>query len=394
MVLLGLVLLGVDSWLRLPVPAPAGALGGAPQASVGAGHAAAFASAGQAQQAAGLHLLARGKIPMPANTPAAHASSLVALPTGGAHALLAFWFAGSKESAHDVGIAMAGFERASGQWSAAHWVVTRQGLGQQLGFAVRRIGNPVAWRDAQGRVHLFVVATGLGGWAASRIVHLCTQNKALTLDDKGLAATKFDVVRVLPLSWLFNTSLLVRAAPLALADGGMVLPVYFELGYKYPVALRFDAQGGLLGMVRMSVRTHLLQPTLLPLGAQHWLALLRNNSAQGHVAAVQTHDGGAHWQDLPDLALTNPNASVAALTGAPGQFWLAHNSSPASRQVLDLSASGDGVQWMLVQRLAQGQGAQEFSYPALAWADDSLWVSYTDQRTRIAWQRFGLGDAR
>lgn len=36
----------------------------------------------------------------------------------------------------------------------------------------------------------------------------------------------------------------------------MVLPVYFELGLKYPVALRFDAQGAFLGMVRMSTRKH------------------------------------------------------------------------------------------------------------------------------------------
>jgi len=393
--LLGLVLLGADAWLRPLVPAPAQALWSAAKTPVGTHLAPATADAPQTRASAGvLQPLARGTIPMPANTPAAHASSLVALPAGDAHALLAFWFAGSKESAPDVGIAMAGFERSSGQWSAAHWVVTRQALGQQLGFAVRRIGNPVAWRDAQGRVHLFVVATGLGGWAASRIVQLRTTNWPLAQQQQALAAMQFDVVRVLPLSWLFNTSTLVRTAPLALADGGMVLPVYFELGYKYPVALRFDAQGALLGQTRMSARTHVLQPTLLPLDARHWLALLRDNRAQGHVAVAQTQDGGAHWQDLPDLALTNPDASVAALAGAPGQFWLAHNSAPGSRQVLDLSASDDGLQWTLAQRLAQGQSGQEFSYPALVWAQDSLWVSYTDQRTRIAWQRFAAPGAR
>ncbi|PJC19566.1 MAG: hypothetical protein CO066_00325 [Comamonadaceae bacterium CG_4_9_14_0_8_um_filter_60_18] len=199
---------------------------------------------------------------------------------------------------------------------------------------------------------------------------------------------------MLPLSWLFNTSLLVRAAPLALADGGMVLPVYFELGYKYPVALRFDAQGALLGLVRMSTHTHELQPTLLALALKHWLALMRDQRPDGHITAAQTVDGGAHWQDLPDLALPNPDASVAALASAPGQLWLAHNSSPSSRQVLDLSASSDGQQWTLAQRLAQGSPGKEFSYPALVWADDSLWVSYTDQRTRIAWQRFGLEGVR
>jgi predicted neuraminidase len=50
----------------------------------------------------------------------------------------------------------------------------------------------------------------------------------------------------------------------------------------------------------------------------------------------------------------------------------------------------DGRAWVLAQSLAHGSGADEYSYPALAWADDSLWVSYTDQRRSIAWQRFSF----
>ncbi len=109
---------------------------------------------------------------MPVNTPAAHASSLLPMPSGHAAVVMAFWFAGTRESAADVHIAAAQFERATQQWSAARWVVNRQTLSQALGFGVRRLGNPVAWLDTQGRIHLFVVATGLGGWAAGRIVHL------------------------------------------------------------------------------------------------------------------------------------------------------------------------------------------------------------------------------
>lgn len=328
-----------------------------------------------------LQRVAQGHIPMPADTPAAHASSLLALPAGQADALLAFWFAGTRESAPDIGIAASSFERSRQQWGTAQYVVQRDGLGQALGYGVRRIGNPVAWLDGQQRVHLFVVATGLGGWAASRIVQL-RQSGA------GTEPLRLELVRVLPLSWWWNTSFLVRIAPLPLQDGGMVLPVYFELGLKYPVVLRFDADGSFQGMVRVSRRTHTLQPTLLALDDAHWLALMRDQRPEGRITVAQSRDGGQHWQDLPDLALPNPDASVAALALAPGQLWLVHNSSPHARHWLDLSHSADGQNWRLVQRLAQGVGADEYSYPALAWADDSLWVSYTDQRRRIAWQRF------
>jgi predicted neuraminidase len=197
----------------------------------------------------------------------------------------------------------------------------------------------------------------------------------------------FAPVRTLPLSWLFNTSYLVRNAPLPLVDGGMVLPVHFELGIKVPAALRFDASGAFRGMVRMSQLTHLLQPTVLPLTADKWLALMRDERAGGKIGVVQTQDGGQHWQDLPDLPLDNPDASVAAMALAPSDMLLVHNPSTSGRAQLDISHSQDGLHWTLLQTLEQGTPDAEFSYPAMAWVDGSLWVSYTVDRQHLAWQR-------
>ena len=332
--------------------------------------------------------IGNGQIPMPADTLSAHASSLLALPASQSSSLIAFWFAGTRESAADVQIAASSFDRARQQWSVARFVVNRHALGDQLGFGVRRLGNPVAWLDGTGRIHLFVVTTGLGGWAAARIVHL-RQSRV----GQDFSSLSFDVDRVLPLSWLWNKSFLVRTAALPLRDGGMVLPVHFEMGIKYPVALRFDASGEFLGMVRISSRNHLLQPTLLMQSESQWLALMRDQRVDGKVAVAQTMDGGRNWTDLPDLSLHNPDSSVAGLALAPGRMFLAHNSTPRARTVLDLSASTNGRDWSLFETLAQGAGRDEYSYPALTWADGSLWVSYTDQRKAIAWQRFAFAAA-
>ena len=341
-----------------------------------------------------LVLAAQGHLPMPANVPSAHASNLLALPASHPAALVAFWFLGTRESGPDVQIAASFFDRTSQRWAAPQTVVSRQSLGDALGLGVRRIGNPVAWLDPQGRIHLFVVATGLGGWAAGRIVHL-VQRDAVPNQMGGTMPTsstpialQFDNPRLLPLSWLWNTSFLVRGAPLPLSDGGMVLPVYFELGIKYPVALRFDAAGNMTSVVRISSRRHLLQPTLLALGESSWLALMRTQRRDGHIAAAQTDDAGRTWRDLPDLALTNPDASVFGVSPLAGVSFLAHNSSLHNRQKLDLSQSANGSDWALVAPLAAGGEGAEYSYPAMAWADNSLWVSYTDHRRSIAWQRF------
>jgi BNR repeat-like domain len=367
LLVLALALL-LDGWQRPALPAAASA---------------SYVAGAENRQVANLQPAARGNIPMPEGSAAAHASNLLAMPPGHAAALSAFWFAGDRESAPNVQIAASQFDRARQVWLPARFVVNRHGMAEQLGFGVRRLGNPVAWLDASGRMHLFVVATGWGGWAASRILHLVQDS-----DSNKLAQLHFKPVRVLPLSWLWNISFLVRNAPLPLQDGGMLLPAHFEINLKYPSALRFDARGEFLGLVRMSRQSHMLQPTFLVQSPSHWVALMRDTRANGHISAVQTQDGGVHWSDLPELPLVNPDAGVAALALAPGQMVLAHNSSPHSRELLDLSASADGLQWQPLQPAAHGVPGDEYSYPALAWADGALWLSYTDHRRSIAWQRF------
>ena len=366
--------LGVDLAQRPLAPAAAGAVGPVVPPSFSVDH---LVQAG------------RGAIPMPADAPAAHASTLLPMPASHPAALTVFWFSGERESGPNVQIAASQWDRATQQWAPARFVANRHVLGAVLGFGVRRLGNPVAWMDGSGRIHLFVVATGWGGWAASRILHL-RQSSA----GNGLQELAFAPVRVLPLSWLWNTSHLVRNAPLPLADGGMVLPVHFELGIKYPVALRFDSRGEFLGMARISRRHYALQPTLLAKTRTEWLALMRDARPDGKVIAARTQDGGRSWSDLPDLALVNPDSAVGGMALAPGHMLLAHNSSPASRAWLDLSRSADGVAWTPVHALEHGAtDDDEFSYPAMAWADGSVWLSYTVDRQRLAWQRFSVDAA-
>jgi len=51
---------------------------------------------------------------MPDGTPAAHASSLLPMPPGHASSLIAFWFAGTRESAADVQIAASSLDATPG----------------------------------------------------------------------------------------------------------------------------------------------------------------------------------------------------------------------------------------------------------------------------------------
>jgi predicted neuraminidase len=324
----------------------------------------------------------------------------------------AFWFAGQRESAPDVQIAMSLWDADHQKWGAPQWVVSRETLRQALGVQIRRLGNPVAWVDAQGRVHLFVVATGLGGWAASRVVHLIERpalktNESQTQESAVAASIQFDVERILPLMPsvpMFNTSVLVRALPLALQDGGALLPVYFEIGRKYPIAVRLDAHGKMQSWVRMSERTDVLQPSVVPLSETQWLAFLRTGGERAHVGMTMTQDAGVHWQDIPDDSLGNPDSSVAALR-VNDQMWLVHNPKDKGRQVLELSRATlpqaatntqpmPSFAWQ-TQTIAQDQPGDEYSYPSMMLSQSSdhvpeVWISYTHLRQSIAYQRWQL----
>lgn len=311
-------------------------------------------------------------IPMPTGVPSAHASSLAVMP---GDELMAFWWAGSRESGPDVKVYASRW--ADGKWSPPREVASRASLGSALGVGIRRIGNPVAWTARDGKVNLFVVATGLGGWAASRIAHLVSS-------DHG---ESFKVKRLLPMSPLFNTSVLVRTTPVGLADGGWWLPAYFELGIKYPVIMAFNDDGEPRWLARIGERTTTLQPTVVPISSFEAHAWMRDASDERRVQQAISRDGGISWEDLPALDLPNHSSSLAALRLARGSFVLLHNhvtEGRSSRNILRLSISNDARTWKHVFDVASGHPDEEFSYPTLQQLGDELHVTYTSRRAAIA----------
>jgi len=114
---------------------------------------------------------------------------------------------------------------------------------------------------------------------------------------------------------------------------------------------------------------------------------MRDAGPNGQIRVAKTHNGGRHWTDGGELALDNPDSSVATLS-IGDQHLLVYNPLKAGRHVLDLAAMQDEQRWVTIAHLAQGSTAREFSYPAIAMADGHLWLSYTEDRKFIVWQRF------
>ncbi len=311
-------------------------------------------------------------IPMPPNVPSAHASAMAPLSGDG---MITFWWAGSRESGPDVKVYASRW--ADGKWGQPWVVASRDSLGDALGFGVRRIGNPVAWTSADGTINLFVVATGLGGWAAARVVQLVSS-------DSG---DSFTVKRLLPMSPLFNTSVLVRTAPVRLVNGGWGLPLYFELGIKYPMMMAFDMHGDPGWMSRIGTSTSALQPTIVPVSDHEFHAWMRDASDEQRVQYAHSRDGGVSWSDMPALDLPNHSTSLSALRLSNGSILVLHNHvlpGGSSRNMLRLSLIKDARTWTHVLDVAHGKAGDEFSYPDLRQIGKQLHITYTSRREAIA----------
>lgn len=325
-------------------------------------------------QPSGVKLTERSSslIPMPPNVPSAHASAMAPLSDG---RMIAFWWAGSRESGPDVKVYASRW--AEGKWGQPWEVASRDSLGSALGFGVRRIGNPVAWTDTDGKINLFVVATGLGGWAAARVVQLVSSD----------AGDSFTVKRLLPMSPLFNTSVLVRTAPVRLANGGWGLPLYFELGIKYPMLLAFDTHGNPSWLSRIGTSVSALQPTIVPVSDSEVHAWMRDASDEQRVQYAHSRDGGVSWSDMPSLDLPNHSTSLSALRLSNGSIVVLHNHvvpGGTSRNMLRLSIAKDARTWTHVMDVAHGKAGEEFSYPDLRQIGNELHITYTSRREAIA----------
>lgn len=317
--------------------------------------------------------LSTSALQMPAGAPAAHASALTVLP---GDEMRAFWWAGSRESGPDVQVFSARWSK--GGWSEPRAIVSRDSLGAALGFGVRRVGNPAAWYADDGQVHLYVVATGLGGWAASRVVHLVSPDEGET----------FAVRRVLPLAPFFNTSALVRTNPVGMADGGWWLPLYFELGNKYPMLMSFDRRGEPRWVSRIGSSTTALQPAIAPVSGLEVRAWMRDIGEERRVQQAISRDGGVSWEDLPSMAIPNDDNSVAVLRLSGGGYVMLHNdrtvAGGSARSVLRLSHSVDAKRWVHDHDVVSGDRTAEFSYPSVQQVGNELHVTYTAQREGIA----------
>ncbi|MEN9391192.1 MAG: hypothetical protein RL017_490 [Pseudomonadota bacterium] len=310
-------------------------------------------------------------IAQPNELKSAHSSSVVTLPNGD---ILAFWFAGSHEGNPDVKIWQSQYNGES--WSFARPIVSPHLIAEATNRYTKKVGNPVAYLAPNGKLHLFVVSVGIGGWSGSSLNHFISSDYGATWSDG----------KKLILSPFLNMSTLVRTNAVSLTDGGFYLPVYHELIRTYPELLRFDNLGDFIGEIRLTNQNTLLQPAILPLSYESAFAYMRNNQRIDQILYYQqTNDGGQTWSRPLPTNLTNPDSSLVVARIESNQYIMIHNI--ANRNKLALAYSSDGIKWNDFYLLENASG-EEFSYPSITMHDNFIDILYTWKRLKIKHVRF------
>lgn len=289
--------------------------------------------------------------PLPGAGLFAAAPSLVQLPDG---RLGAAWVAGSSADAEDLAIHFSSLGRDG--WSKPQPIANRESSAAGLFAHVRRVNRPRLYAEGSW-LHLWYAAVGIGGSANVALAHSVST-------DGGRSWSKPER---LPLSPLAGFGTAPAGPPLALADGGVALPLQHELFAGHGEWLRLSATGRIIDKQRLAHPARTPQPAAAVLDGQRALALLRDaGPAPGQLRAARSDNGGQSWQAAADPGPANPDTPVALLRLASGRLLLAGNPA-AGRGTLALWLSADdGRTWQAARTIeSSADGGADFSEPDL-----------------------------
>jgi predicted neuraminidase len=244
-------------------------------------------------------------------------------------------------------------------------------------------GNAVIWQAPDGLVWLFSVVRPGATWSTSNILARVSSDGAVTWQKPVAIATE--------------PGMMVRAKPIALADGSYLLPVYHETGHDpervgadtTSLFLRYDPRTRRwTESTRIRSRTGNLQPAVAAITDDYLICYCRRGGGyepvtDGYIVRSESRDGGRTWSPGRDTEFPNPNAAVDFLKLRNGHLLLVYNNSMTRRTPLTAALSTDhGKTFPRRRNVAEGPG--DFGYPfAIQTRDGKIHVVYTSDRRSV-----------
>ncbi len=295
-----------------------------------------------------------------------HASTLVRLDDG---QFLVAWFGGTEEKNPDVGIWLT--KGQPGNWSApkevakiredAHW-------------------NPVLQKTADGKVILyFKVGKEISHWetwvkTSQDGGETWSDAYELVKGDKGgRGPVKDKLIELADGTWLAGASNEVK-------DWEVFVDRSEDKGKTWKSSPYF-------GIDSVEIKGKgAIQPTMWESKPGNVHMLVRTTG--GVIGRSDSYDNGKTWSQIKKTDMPNPNSGIDLAKLADGTLALAYNPDGknwGSRSPLSLAMSYDnGKTWPDKIDLDKGGKEDEYSYPAVISWGDSVAVTYTWNRKKIA----------
>lgn len=299
--------------------------------------------------------------------PQCHASTLVRLDNG---QFLVAWFGGKHEKNDDVGIWLS--KGRPGNWSVPQEVAK---------IREDPHWNPVLFQAEDGEVLLFFkVGKEIDYWetwlkTSTDGGESWSEAEELVPGDKGGRGP-------------------VRNKPIILSNGDWLAGASDEKNKVWNAFVDISTDQGktweaseFLQLDRDKiVEEGVIQPTLWESEPGKVHMLLR--SSAGMICRSDSEDYGRTWSPIYETELPNPNSGIDVTKLDDGTLALAYNRDDenwGARAPLSIALSFDnGQSWPRMLDIEEGGEDDEFSYPAIISFGDTVAVTYTWQREKIA----------
>ncbi len=192
----------------------------------------------------------------------------------------------------------------------------------------------------------------------------------------------------------------VRNKPIILSDGTLLAPASNEKKGVWNAFVDRSEDSGqtwntspFIKLNRDSIPGEgVIQPTLWESSPGKVHMLLR--SSAGVICRSDSEDYGKTWSAVYKTVLPNPNSGIDLTKLPDGTLILVYNRDNenwGARRPISIAISKDnGKTWPTTVDIEDGEGEDEFSYPSIISFGDTIALTYTWKRQRIA---FRMGKA-
>ena len=290
----------------------------------------------------------------------AHVVSAIPLRDG---RVRAFWYEGARELGPDVAIRTSVYDAKT--WTEPRTIMDAAATEKSVGVYVRKMGNPVVYRDAGGDLVMIFASVALGGWSGASL------NMIRSADDGDVWSAPQRLVT----TPTFNLSTLVKGPPVPLEGGFWLVPSYQGLVQRISEALLVDPAGRVIGRRRIGIGAN--QPQLAVTGRSQARVLMRAGETEP-IRVSDTSDAGWSWSAMASIGLDSLDGPVAVASLGKGDLLMARSARSkiihlATGMTLSVSQDG-GTHWrdlFHVDEALKIDGSMR--YPWLTQAADGLY---------------------